>query len=144
MARAADSVRVVQPTDDLSSTLKEYKYYRDQIKEMKALQQPLHDRLVEMIDSDGETDDQGNVFLPLRKEYDGVRLVQKTRRVSSVLNQEAAEDILSGLGLWEKCTEVVRVVNQDAIMEALYEGELTEADIDCIYEQKITWALNLK
>jgi hypothetical protein len=144
MARASAAVRVPQPINSLIQTVKEYKYYRDEIKKLEALKKPIHETLIEALDTDGVEDDQGNLFLELDAEFEGVRVVQKTRRTSHVLNEDAAYEILKPLGLWEKCTETIRVVNQDAIMQALYEGELTEADIDCIYEPKITWALNLK
>ena len=40
--------------------------------------------------------------------------------------------------------KTIRVVDEDALMAALYNDELTEDEIDRMYPQKITWALVLK
>ena len=41
----------------------------------------------------------------------------------------------------EQLYKTIRVVDEDALMAALYNDELTEPEIDLMYPQKIVWAL---
>jgi hypothetical protein len=44
-------------------------------------------------------------------------------------------------GMEDQLYKTIRVVDEDALMAALYNDELTEAEIDLMYPQKIVWAL---
>ena len=39
---------------------------------------------------------------------------------------------------------MVRVVDHDEVMACLYEEALSEADLDEMFDRKVTWALRLK
>jgi len=43
--------------------------------------------------------------------------------------------------LQDSLYKTVIVVDEDALMAALYEGVLTEAEIDEMYPQSVVWAL---
>lgn len=130
--------------DSFESQVKEYKYLKDEIDKLTKDQKKLRDSLMAVIEEQGYEDDQGHWWLELDAEVDGVAALQRQRRVSRSLDEESAKETLMGLGLWEDCTELVRVVNEDKVYEALYEDKLSEQDVDAIYPQKITWALMLK
>ena len=51
------------------------------------------------------------------------------------------EEIIVEKGMEEQLYKTIRVVDEDALMAALYNDELTEAEIDLMYPQKIVWAL---
>lgn len=144
MARVATTTREAQPFDSLQAQVKEYKYLKDQIDSLSKRQKEIRDDLMVAVENAGYEDDKGHYWLEFDDEIDGVGALQRMRRVSNPLDEEAAQEILTSLGLWEECTEEVRVVDQDAVMAALWNEKLTPADIDCIYPPKVTWALVLK
>ena len=144
MARVANTTRPTKIIDPIEEKVLEYSLIRNQVKELETRQKELRDSLMEIIEENGYEDDQGHVWLEFDHEINGVKALQRTRKVTRPIDAVSAEEVLAGLGLWEQCTDLVRVVNDDAVMQALYDEELTEADVDCIYPPKITWALNVK
>ena len=92
----------------------------------------------------GEEDDKGNIVLELPEEVDGYSAIIKQRRVSRKIDEDKAEEVITARGMEETLYKTIRVVDEDALMAALYNDELTEAEIDEMYPQSITWALVLK
>ena len=70
--------------------------------------------------------------------------VIKQKRVSRKVDEFIAEEIITAKGMEDTLYKMVRTVDEDALMAALYNDELTEDEIDQMYPQKITWALVLK
>ena len=70
--------------------------------------------------------------------------VVKERRVTRKVNETKAEEIIEAKGLQDKLFKTIRVIDEDALMAALYSDELTEAEIEEIYPQTVIWALKLK
>jgi hypothetical protein len=68
----------------------------------------------------------------------------KQRRVSRKIDEDKAEEIITARGMEETLYKTVRIVDEDALMAALYNDELTEAEIDEMYPQSVVWALVLK
>lgn len=144
MARVAAKTREIQPTDVLSMEVAEYARIKEEVDALTKRQKELRDSLLSSIEALGEEDDQGHVWLELPNEIGGVRSLQRQRRVTQSLNQERAQDILEALGLTEKCTELVRVVDEDAVMAAKWDGAISEDQIDDMFDVKVVWALHLK
>jgi predicted RNA-binding protein associated with RNAse of E/G family len=48
------------------------------------------------------------------------------------------------MGLEDSLYKTIRVVDEDALMAALYEEVLTEEEVDEMYPPKVVWALVLK
>lgn len=143
MARVA-APREVDPVDDLTMEIAEYARLKEQVDELSKRQKQLRDSLLEAIENLGEADDQGHLWLELPKEIGGVRTLQRQRRVTQSLNQERALDLLSSLGLTDECTTLVRVVDEDSLMAAKWDGKITEDQMDSMIDTKIVWALHLK
>lgn len=144
MARVADTKREPQPMGTLEANVREYKYLKDEIESLQTRQKKIRDILMEVVEEDGYVDDQGHYWYEFDDAIDGVASLQRQRRVSRSLDEDAAAAVLTPLGLWEQCTELKRVVDQDKVYEALYDGDINEADIDAIFPAKTTWALFLK
>lgn len=144
MARVAKTTRQPQTMGTLDANVREYKYLKDQIETLTKRQKEIRDDLMSIVEAEGYIDDQGHCWYELDEPVDGVAALQRQRRVSRSLDEDAAEDILKGASLWDRCTEVKRIINQDAVYEALYDEQLTEDDIDAIFPAKTTWALFLK
>lgn len=144
MARVkAEETRNVDETD-LVGRAKKYAFLKAQLEFLEKEQKALRTELFSVLDTDGEEDDKGNIVLELPEEVDGYTSVVKQRRVSRKIDEEKAEEIITARGMEETLYKTVRVVDEDALMAALYNDELTEAEIDEMYPQSIVWALVLK
>jgi hypothetical protein len=138
-----EELRNVNETD-LIARAKKYSFLKSQLDYLEKEQKALRLDLFEDLDSKGEEDDKGNVVLELPEEVDGYVAIIKQRRVSRKIDEDKAEEIITARGMEETLYKTIRVVDEDALMAALYNDELTEAEIDEMYPQSITWALVLK
>ena len=66
--------------------------------------------------------------------------MQRQRRVSQSLDMDTAILTLTKRGLADRCIRSVPTVDEDEIMSCLYEGKLTEEEVDAMFPKKITWA----
>lgn len=144
MARVSTKTRARQPMDDLGREVLEYQTLKQQIDDLDKRAKVLRDSLMESAKILGESDDKGHLWMELDEEINGVRAILAERRVSQSLNEERAQQILEERGLLERCTKMVRVVDHDEVMACLYDELVTEADVDEMFDNKITWALRLK
>lgn len=101
-------------------------------------------RLTGYIEDLGEANEKGSVVLPLNDERSGVRAIVKQRRVSKQFDEDAANKILEQRQLTETCTKTITVLDEDAVMAAYYDGRLTDADIEKMFPEKVSWALVLE
>lgn len=144
MARKSDTTRNISGADPIVTDVREYKRLRSQIDLLTKQQKVIRDNLMLAILDNGSPDDQGHLWLTLHEDAEGTLEIKRQRRVARSLNEAVAEKILKDHDLWDQCTKTVVVVDEDAVMQALYDEELSEDDIDDIYPQKITWALEIK
>jgi hypothetical protein len=136
---------VEKPSRDVSpkgllGTVKQYVNLKRRIDDLTKEQSVLKTELSDIVDKQGETDDKGHIWLPLPEEVDGVVSLKRERRVSQSLDMDAAILILTQKGLAERCIKPIPTVAEDEVMAALYEGKLTEEDVDTMFPKKITWA----
>lgn len=130
-------------TFDSTSVLaivREYSGVRQQGDLIKAREAELKKRLSSIVEEFGEADEKGHLWLPLAESTGGYVSLQRQRRVSRTLDGEKAARILAGAGISDKCYRMEPVLDQDAVMAALYEGELTDDQIDEMWPQKISYA----
>ena len=142
MARAADEPRDFN-SDDLVGQTKEYSSLKKSIEQFETRQKELKASLFEKIEADGFTDDKGNWWLELPETIDGYVSLQKQKRVTRKIDDMIAEDLIEKKGLTGRLYKTVRVVDEDELMAALYEGLLTEEEVDEMFPPKIVWALML-
>ena len=138
-----EELRNVDETD-LIARAKKYSFLKSQLDYLEKEQKSLRLDLFEDLDIKGEEDDKGNIVLELPEEVDGYSAIIKQRRVARKIDEDKAEEIITARGMEETLYKTIRVVDEDALMAALYNDELTEAEIDEMYPQSITWALVLK
>jgi len=127
--------------DPLIKDAREYSFLKQQIDFLEKQQKEVRERLFATLDEVGELDDKGNVIVELPEEVNGFAAVVKQRRVSRKIDELAADEIITEKGMEDQLYKTIRVVDEDALMAALYNDELTEAEIDLMYPQKIVWAL---
>ena len=143
MARIKEEEPRVTSIDDLEAQAKQYIFFKKQVEYFESELKLLKEKIFEVVDTKGEVDGNGNIFVELPNEIEGVRMLQKQRRVSRKIEEGVAEQIIADKGMEEQLYKTIRIVDEDALMAALYEGQLTEEEIDQMYPQKIVWALVL-
>jgi hypothetical protein len=106
------------------------------------------------VENDGYEDDKGHYRLDLDKPVEvevwdtkAKKIVTKIctglmrqRRTSQLLNEEVAEKILKKKGLYDDCTETVTVLVPDQITKLMYQGKITESEVDKMFSTSVTWA----
>jgi hypothetical protein len=143
MAKPMDEPREFN-SDDLESQTKEYVAVKNNIEFYEARQKELRSALFDKIETDGFEDDKGNLWLELPSEIEGYVGLQKQKRVSRKKPNDArAEEIAQDKGLEDRIFKTVRVLDQDELMACLYEGLLTEEEVDEMFPPTVTWALML-
>jgi RNase H-fold protein (predicted Holliday junction resolvase) len=144
MARVKNDEPRFSDENDLIARTKKYAFLKSQLDYFEKEQKALRALLFENLDEIGEEDDKGNVVIELPEEVEGYSSVVKQRRVSRKIDEALAEEIITKHGLEDVLYKTIRVVDEDALMAALYEDVLTEEEVDDMYPQSITWALVLK
>ena len=144
MARVKPTEPRSVDADDFSAQAKNYAFIKRQLEYWEKQQKEAKEKLFEKLDVDGEHDSSGNIVIELEKEIDGVVAVVKQRRVSRKINEERAFELIEKKGLRETLIITKEVIDEDALMAALYSDELTEEEIEEMYPQHVVWALVLK
>ena len=143
MARIKEEEPRVAATDDLEAQAKQYIFFKKQVEYFESELKLLKEKIFEVVDTKGEVDGNGNIFVELPNEIDGVTMLQKQRRVSRKIDPQMADNLIVSKGLETELYKTIQVIDEDALMAALYEGKLTEEEVDLMYPQKIVWALIL-
>jgi len=101
-------------------------------------------RITGYIEDLGTANEKGSIVLQVNDERTGTAAVVKQRRVSKQFDEATADKILAEKGLAETCTKTITVLDEDAVMSAYYNGDLTDADIEKMFPEKVTWAIVLE
>lgn len=130
---------------DVATTLRQYLTLRVQREALEDREGTLKKSLQEIIESSGYEDDQGHFWLDLEEPvtvdgFGSVPRLKRERRVSVSFKEDTAEDILKSKGLYDKCTTLVPVYDEEEIRKAHFQGLLSDEDIDAIYPSKVIWA----
>ena len=143
MARVKEEEPRLPAVEDLEAQAKQYIFFKKQVEYFESELKSLREKLFEDIDANGEVDGSGNLFVELSSEIDGVTMLQKQKRVSRKIDPQMADNLIVSKGLENELYKTIQIIDEDALMAALYEGKLTEEEVDLMYPQKIVWALIL-
>lgn len=143
MARVKEEEPRVPAVNDLEAQAKQYIFFKKQVEYFESELKSLREKIFEDIDANGEVDGSGNLFVELSSEIDGVTMLQKQKRVSRKIDPQTADNLIVSKGLENELYKTIQIIDEDALMAALYEGKLTEEEVDLMYPQKIVWALIL-
>ena len=141
MAQVAKAENRNTDEDDFKAQAKEYVFIKKQLEYFEAKQKEFKEKLFERIEANGEVDSEGHIILDLEEPIDGVLSFKKQRRVGRKINEDRAEEIIEEKGLEKQLYKTIQVIDEDALMAALYSDLLTESEIEEMYPQIITWAL---
>jgi len=140
MPRVAKAAREIKTENPLVTKFRDFISLKSRIDGLTKQQNVLKEELNQYVIENGEEDERGHVSVALPSEVDGYTSIKRQRRVTQGLDIDAAILILTKKGLAERCIKAVPTVAEDEVMAALYEGKLTEQDIDTMFPKKITWA----
>jgi hypothetical protein len=143
MARVQDAEPRNVTEDDFTGQAKEFVFVKKQLDYFEKKSKELREKIFSKIDENGEVDSEGHVLLAFDEPIDGVYGFKKQRRVSRKINEELAEELIIEKGLEDKLYKTIRVVDEDALMAAMYSAELTEEEVDSIYPLVVSWAIVL-
>jgi hypothetical protein len=129
-----------KPVSSVLSKVQQFIAIKRQLDDLTKEQTQIKNYLSDLVDREGEPDDKGHLWYPLEEEVDGYRSLQRQRKVSQSLDADAATRILNDRGLADRCYSMQPVLNEDEVMACLYEGKLSEEDIDTMFPKKIIWA----
>ena len=129
-----------KPVSSVLSKVQHFITIKRQLEDLTKEQTELKTFLSNLVDAEGEPDDKGHLWYSLEQEVDGYRSLQRQRKVSQSLDMQEATRILIEKGLDSRCFVMQPVLDEDAVMSCLYEGLLTEEDVDTMFPKKITWA----
>ena len=135
-----EGTRFTDP-ESLEAQVREYGKIKTSMDILETRSKELRTKLFEYLDTEGEEDDKGNVQLELPVSIDGITRLEKQRRVTRKLDEVTAETIIDQTGLGEEVYEMKRVINEDALMAAYYEGKITEEQLDEMFPTNVIWAL---
>lgn len=140
MANIEKPSRSVSTEDGVLGKVRNFVFLKNKIDDATKELTKVKSYLSDLVDTDGEADDKGHLWYPLPEEVDGYVSLKRERRVSQSLDLEEAERILKEKGLDSRCFVTMPVLNEDEVMACLYEGLLTEEEVDTMFPKKITWA----
>jgi len=144
MAKAIDEPRDFVGDESLEGQVKEYAFLKGIVDDAEKRQKELKEKLFAYIEEHGFEDGKGHWWYELPESIDGVNSVQKEKRVSRIkIDDVVADRIIEEKGLSDRLYKTVRVVDQDALWAALFDGTLTEEEVDAIFPPKVVWALKL-
>lgn len=86
----------------------------------------------------------GNFEMDLPESIQGVTSVVKQRRASKKMDDRETQRLLKSKGLYDQCTKTITVIDETAVMDALYDGEISDEDMDVMFPTKVTFALVMK
>lgn len=127
--------------DNFETQVREFARLKATMEMLESRQKELRERIFAELEQSGYEDDKGNLVLELPEAIEGVVRIEKQRRVSRKVDEIVAEEVISEHNLEDELYTTVRVIDQDAIMSALYEGKLSEEEVDRMYPPTVTWAL---
>jgi hypothetical protein len=138
-----EGVRFTNP-DNLESQVREYVKVKATLEQMEARSRELREALFAKIDAEGYEDDKGNITLELDSAIEEVTRIEKQRRVTRKLDESIAEELIKERGIEDAVYKTIRVIDEDALMAQMYEGHISEEDIDQMFPSKVVWALMTK
>ena len=122
-------------------TARTFLTYRRQRDEMTKLMDKEKPELMGTLEQFGDEDGKGHRAIPLDPPIHGIGRMVRQRKVSRSQDAAKAEAIARVAGIYDRLFKPVMALDEDAVMVALAEGLLTEAQVEEMFPQRITYAL---
>jgi hypothetical protein len=141
MAKAIGEPREFSNPDDPMAQITEYIRVAATIDGLDARRKELREKIFAYLEEEGFEDERGNIQFPLDTPIDGVLRIEKSGRRTRKLDEEKATEIIEQQGIADDVYRMVRVIDEDALMAAYYEGKISEEQIDEMFPTTVVWAL---
>jgi len=126
--------------EDLTRNVQQFVSLKDEINLLTNRQKDIKTRLIDLLKEYGEVDSKGHIVLEVDDKVTGVDKITHQRKVIKNLDMDVAEKIIAEKGLTERCVKMVPTLDEAEIMASFYRDELTEADIDAMFPEKVIYA----
>lgn len=126
--------------DPFIGKVREFLGLRSRVEDLTAQRDALKSELSDIVDTDGEPDEKGSLYIQLPEEIDGYTALKRQRKVSQSLDSETAEKLLKEKGLFDRCYVMEPVLKEDEVMACLYDGLLSEEEIDIMFPKRVSYA----
>jgi hypothetical protein len=127
----------------IESQIREYALVKNSLDSLEERAKGLRDKIFSYLDVEGDESSNGNRIFYFDSEIEGYSKIEKSGRRSRKIDELVAEEIIEAEGLGDELYKMVKTVDEEALMAALYEGKLTEEQVDLMYPIKTTWALRI-
>lgn len=147
MARTKKRVLVRSKSDPLPEEARQYVTLKDSHSELGSRIKDLRDRIISRVKDTGVEIEGGHQFLALPDdvaEAIGLKGFKREKRVSQSFRKDELMEMLKEKGLYKEVTKVVRVLDEDALSAAVFEGRISEAELNAVVDEKVTWALTME
>jgi hypothetical protein len=124
----------------ISSIFSEYIGLSKQRKMIESRESELKKQLSSIVETQGYTDDKGSEYIDFPEEIEGFAGLKRERRVYQTLDEDKALEVLAAKKLTALCTRQITVVDEDAVRAAMFDGKLSQDDIDAMFTVKINYA----
>ena len=132
---------------DVPQAMKTYLQNRSMRERSDREESSLKKRLMEYLEAhDDELEIPAEPFVSYAKGSPVTKTIvgaKRTRRRSKVLNEDLAMALIKKKKLQDTCIQTIEVIDEDAILAANFEGQITDEQLAAIYEEKDTYAFNL-
>jgi hypothetical protein len=100
-----------------------------------------------VLPEDGATDEKGHSWIMFEDDpipdpggKGDIIGIKRERRAPKTLDPDRAAALLHRKKLWDRCTETITVINEDAILAAAFDKTITEEELQSIYDVKESFA----
>lgn len=125
--------------EDLPRFVEEYLNEKNAAEAMTARVNEKKAALMAYVEEHGEADDKGSLFVDIEG-VEGLSALKKERRVGQKLDADKAEKWLRKNGMWEKYSETIEQLDEDAFMAAGYDGSISPRTFDSFMVTSESWA----
>ena len=126
--------------NELLKKVRTYLSIKGRIDDLTKEQSTLKKELSDIVDEEGTPDEKGHIWYSLPEDVEGIKSLQRQRRVAQSLDQDIAEELLKEKNLSDRCFKMVPVLDEAEVMACLYEGLLTEEEIDSMFPKSVSYA----
>ena len=132
--------REVSEVPSIITKVTDYLSLKRRIDDLSKESNKIKSELSDLVDVEGEPDEKGHLWYKLPQEVDGVTSLQRQRRISQSLDENVAETLLKNKGIYDRCYKMVPTLDESEVMACLYDGLLTEEEIDAMFPKTVSYA----
>ena len=135
--------RIITPDRDpnvMLDKVRRFMQLRNMSDDMLKQANNLKTELAQWVADTGYEDDRGSRWVDLPAPIEGVVALQWQRKVSQNLDEDVAESLIADLGLESRCYKTVQVLDQEAVLDCVKDGLISDEQVEAMFPNKVSWA----